>query len=89
MQRPFNTSHLDKLVDALQAATRWLDIGEYEAICRASDDAFDAVIASLTARAAVCSHTVAPTADEAKMAAREGWFALPVDASLGLLIEQG
>jgi len=85
-KRAAKTPELNGVVDALLAAAPWLDLGEYDRLCRSSDDAFDAVIASLTARAAVCNQTVAPTSVQAAMAAREGWIALPLKASLDKLV---
>jgi hypothetical protein len=48
-----------------------------EAACRRSDDAFDAVIAALTARAAVLGRTDLPPASSLDAARVEGWIALP------------
>jgi predicted nuclease with RNAse H fold len=79
---------LRELVDNLLAAAPWLELGEYEDLCRRNDDAFDAIIASLTARATVCNQTLAPTDEQAALAAREGWIALPLKGSLGQLIAQ-
>lgn len=77
-----NRSTLSALVDKLVTVAPWLDLAEYEQICRTSDDAFDAVIASLTARAERCGLTEPPTPVQAKGAAREGWIALPSKGSL-------
>jgi hypothetical protein len=50
--------------------------------CLSSDDAFDALIAALVARAATLA-MVEPIPDEDRMAAtREGWIAIPVSGSL-------
>ena len=65
-------------VDGLIAATRpWLDLGAHEPLMRASHDAFDAVIAALTARAAALGHTAGPDARQRAVARVEGWIAVP------------
>ncbi|GAA3609146.1 DUF429 domain-containing protein [Nonomuraea rosea] len=50
-KRAANLVELDMLVDRLLAAAPWLELGEYEPLCRASDDATDAVVSALAARA--------------------------------------
>jgi Protein of unknown function (DUF429) len=81
-----NALALGLLVDALLDAARWLDLGEYVEVCRRSDDAFDAVIAALTARAAADPALTIPPDDEQRMlAASEGWIVLPKKDTLGLL----
>lgn len=71
-------SRRDQLVDELLGvAGGWLDFGTYEADCRASDDALDAVLASMTARAAVQGLTEPIPADMQVAADTEGWIALP------------
>jgi predicted nuclease with RNAse H fold len=65
------------LVDELIAAAPWLDLGDFAPLCRASHDAFDAVIAALAARAAALGQTLAPTVDQLEAARTEGWIALP------------
>ncbi|WP_250000862.1 DUF429 domain-containing protein [Actinoplanes sp. M2I2] len=67
----------DSLVDELLAAAPWLELGPFEAVCRRSHDAFDAVIAALAARAAALGHTLPPTPAQREAAQREGWIALP------------
>jgi predicted nuclease with RNAse H fold len=47
------------------------------ALCRQSDDAFDAVLCALIARAAALGRTRRPDASQAKAAAAEGWIAVP------------
>ncbi|WP_122263932.1 DUF429 domain-containing protein [Ornithinimicrobium cerasi] len=76
-----------ELVDELIRAAPWLDLGAHEGDCRKSDDALDAVLASMTARAAYRNLTepLPPGAEAA--AAAEGWIALPrADSSIGDLI---
>lgn len=65
------------LVDELLERAEWLDLDGYESTCRASDDALDALLASLTARASAVRLTE-PVPIEARAAAEiEGWIALP------------
>lgn len=80
-----NATALQVSVSALQQAAPWLDLGTHETLCRTSDDAFDAVVAALIARAAACGLTTRP-GDPQRAAARvEGWIAVPVPGSLPLL----
>lgn len=67
----------DELVTALTTVAPWLNLGEFEPLCRASDDAFDAVITALIARAAALGRTAAPSEDDRETAAREGWIHVP------------
>jgi predicted nuclease with RNAse H fold len=71
-----NVTILGSLVDSLRRSAPWLDLGEFEPLCRRSDHAFDAVIAALLARAAALGLTTPP--DDPATAATEGWIALPV-----------
>ncbi|MEV0731355.1 DUF429 domain-containing protein [Polymorphospora sp. NPDC050346] len=68
------------LVDELLAAAPWLDLGPHEQTCRTSHDAFDAVIAALTARAAALGHASRPDDRQRRLACTEGWIALPTGA---------
>ena len=67
----------EALTADLRRAAPWLDLGVAEAEMVRSDDAFDAVIAALIARAHAVggSHDVPPILRE--QADREGWIALP------------
>jgi predicted nuclease with RNAse H fold len=65
------------LVDHLQAAAPWLDLGSHEELLRASHDAFDSVIAAFGARAVALGHFRRPVGAERPAAAVEGWIALP------------
>jgi predicted nuclease with RNAse H fold len=72
------------LVDhLLQETATWLSVGPSDvALCVASDDAFDALVAALVARAAAVG-LVEPIPEEDKVAARnEGWIAVPQAGSL-------
>jgi predicted nuclease with RNAse H fold len=70
-----NVTILGSLVDSLRRSAPWLDLSEFEPLCRRSDHAFDAVIAALLARAAALGLTIPP--DDPATAATEGWIALP------------
>lgn len=54
-------------------------------LCRASDDALDAVVAALVARAAALGLCQGPPPHLAATAAREGWIALPAPDALDRL----
>lgn len=75
------------LVNELLAAAPWLDLGLHEQLCRTSHDAIDAVIASLTARAAALGHVTRPDATQREIARTEGWIALPTGAIADLIQE--
>ncbi|MEV4106604.1 DUF429 domain-containing protein [Nonomuraea sp. NPDC049695] len=76
-KRAANLTELGRLVDRLLEAAPWLDLGEYEPLCRASDDATDAVVSALAARASALGLATVPTGEQAGVAATEGWIALP------------
>lgn len=71
--------------DDLLAAAPWLDCGPHGETIRRSHDAFDAVVAALTARAASRGQTCPPGADDLGAAATEGWIAVPT-SPIGQLI---
>jgi predicted nuclease with RNAse H fold len=73
-----HAEHRRQLVDALLAAAPWFELSELDAgRLRHSDDAFDAVIAALVARAAAVGAVGEPGPSDAELAAREGWIAIP------------
>lgn len=76
-KRPRGARALASLADGLLAAAPWLDLGAHDALCRTSHDAFDAVIAGLTARAAARGMTIEPDSEQQAAACSEGWIALP------------
>lgn len=86
-KRTENAPHLDELVTRLRAAAPWLNLGEHESRCRTNDDAFDAVIAALSAAAARSGLTTPPTASTIGLAKAEGWIAVPNAGSLSGLLE--
>lgn len=71
----------------LERTSPWLRIGAgHEARCRQRDDAFDALVAALIARAAAAGLVEdIPDADRAA-AGREGWMAIPTVGSLEQLV---
>ncbi|MGP3933596.1 DUF429 domain-containing protein [Nonomuraea sp. KM88] len=76
-KRAANLAGLGELVDRLREAAPWLDLGGHEPLCRASDDATDAVISALAARASALGLATVPAGNQAQAAATEGWIALP------------
>lgn len=79
-----NQAVLDTVVDRLLQAAPWLDLGEHEALCRRSDHALDAVVAALSARAAVRDQVCRPNDGELPAARTEGWIAIPTGPLAGL-----
>jgi predicted nuclease with RNAse H fold len=71
--------------DDLLAAAPWLDCGPHGDTIRRSHDAFDAVVAALTARAASRGQTCPPGEDDLAAAATEGWIAVP-SSPIGQLV---
>lgn len=76
-KRSANHGELVRLVDALQERAPWLDIGRCGSLCRTSDDAFDAVVAALTAAAARFGKAGQAPVEHVDAARTEGWIALP------------
>ena len=70
-------SRRSELVDELLAAATWLSLDEHEKSCRASDDALDAVLAAMTARAAAMGLTESIPPEALVAAETEGWIAIP------------
>lgn len=67
-----------RLADELAGRAQWLDLSNARDACVESDDALDAVIAALVARAAARSKTIpAPAGQDAATVEREGWIHLP------------
>lgn len=68
---------------ALLAACPWLRLAPgAAALIAASDDAFDALVAALIARAAVLGLTHHPPPEDTELARVEGWIAVPTEGSL-------
>jgi predicted nuclease with RNAse H fold len=69
--------------DLLGRVGDWLRLTERQrGVMLGSDDALDALIASLNARAATLGLTLKPEPDLHREAARKGWIAIPDEASL-------
>lgn len=82
---PRTPAALAAVAGDLLAAAPWLDCGPHEDTIRRSHDAFDAVIAALTARAASQGQTWPPSAADLRAARTEGWIAIP-NLPIGQLI---
>jgi predicted nuclease with RNAse H fold len=76
-KQPTRPCALGRLVDHLQAKAPWLDCSSCEQALRRSHDALDAVIAAMTARAAIQGHTRQPGEADLTAAQTEGWIAIP------------
>jgi predicted nuclease with RNAse H fold len=77
-----NAAALGQLMDQLKAKAEWLRLGPFEDLCRDSDNAADAVVAALTARAAALGLTRDPGETQMPAARSEGWIAIPARSSL-------
>lgn len=75
------------LADIERTTAPWLilDTGA-RAACTESDDALDALISSLVARAAAIGSTRGPSLEERERARHEGWIHLPAPDSLASLL---
>ena len=71
------SERLGLILDSLETAAPWLDLAGHRDDLAASDDMFDAVIASLTARAVSLGQTLRPAGDHAAAARSEGWIHVP------------
>jgi predicted nuclease with RNAse H fold len=76
-KQPAKPGAVDRVVDHLLAAAPWLDCASYEQAVRRSHDVLDAVIAAMTARAAVQGQTYQPGEADLAAARTEGWIAIP------------
>ena len=87
-KRRAGRSLLRSLLNEVRERLPWLRLGgqEEQGLLEASDDAFDALVAALTARAAWLGLTVRPSPEEQAIAEREGWIALPLPGSLVQLL---
>ena len=75
---------LSSAVADLAVKAPWLDLAGYRADLAASDDMFDALIASLSARAVALGRTLHPGPGQAAAALTEGWIHLPSGQLSGL-----
>ena len=87
-KRAANRTVLTGLADALRTAAPWLHLGEWQGQMSSDDDAFDAVVTALIARAAELGRTSLPSAQDMPVALREGWIHVP-DCELDQLISAG
>jgi predicted nuclease with RNAse H fold len=79
-----------ELVRHLQKKARWLHLSDDQRrMVVGSDDALDALIAALNARAARLGLTLKPEPHEQRDAIREGWIAVPEKDSLENLLGPG
>ena len=80
----------EDLLAALESAAPWLswEPGARDA-CVDSDDALDAVLCALIARAAALGLTEPPPTEDLRLARTEGWIHLPRKSSLGELLRDG
>lgn len=79
---------LSSMFDNLCADHAWLGASKNDIRqCSHDDHAFDALIASLVARAAHRDLIIRPGEEEAEPAMREGWIAIPLPHSLNMLID--
>ncbi len=70
----------DDLITQLIARAPWLELDAgHRDLLNASDDAVDALVASLNARAAWLGLTLRPKEEERREATREGWIAIPIE----------
>lgn len=76
----------EKLVDEIARRAPWLDLAFAREACIDSDDALDALLASLVARAAALGKTAPPPAGQAGRIGREGWIHLPEPGTLEQLL---
>ena len=82
---------LEELCSALLRRAPWLRITDEEHIklLRSRDDAFDALVAALVARAASLGLTAAPSSADRPRAEIEGWIHVPLEGSLQSLEGRG
>lgn len=80
---PEHRAERETLVNEFLQQTWWLTVPDVEAErCRQNDDAFDALIAALVARATLCELTHEIPEEHADVALHEGWIAVPREGSL-------
>ncbi len=80
-----NRPNLQSLVVSFDAQIDGLEFGQFRDTCESSDDAFDAVVAAVIARAAALGRTRMPSPADEGVARREGWIHLP-DAGIATLM---
>ncbi|RVW08238.1 DUF429 domain-containing protein [Prescottella agglutinans] len=80
-----NRPNLQTLVAGFDAGIGGLEFGDFRESCESSDDAFDAVVAAVIARAAAFGRTRMPQPVDEDVTRREGWIHLP-EAGLATLV---
>jgi len=85
---PKKRRELQALWIALKQKTPWLQFADkgQESLIMDRDDALDALVAALIARAAKKGLTICPTDDERNRATTEGWIHVPTPGSLEKLL---
>lgn len=79
----------ETLLAAIEDRAGWLSwLPGARDVCVDNDDALDAVLAALVARAAAMGLTAAPDVDDIGLAHSEGWIHLPVGNSLAALMAE-
>ena len=77
---------LAAILASLRDICPWLTMtADAQSLCARSDDAFDALICALIARAARIGLTLRPAPDAVDRARTEGWIAIPTSGSLSQL----
>ena len=76
-KEPKNADTRSGLVGDIRERFGWLDFGGHADLCRASDDALDAVLCAVIARLQVTRRVLALPSERTGVAAVEGWIALP------------
>ena len=85
-KRKENSEERRELVAHLLTKTTWLSVESNSVeLCIDSDDAFDALVAALVARAAAVELVEPIPGEDLTSALREGWIAVPIDGSLNRL----
>ncbi|MFW0783413.1 DUF429 domain-containing protein [Gordonia sp. CPCC 206044] len=74
-----------EMIEDLSVSAPWLDLAAHRQRMVHDDNAFDAVVTALIARAAALGHTCLPGAVDAPVAAREGWIHVP-QCTVGQLV---
>ncbi len=69
-----------RLLADIEAAAPWFSAGPFRPLMIDSCDAFDAVLAAFSSRAAALGQYLAPTAEQLDQARVEGWIAVPNEA---------
>lgn len=83
---PKKRAALADLVRRLLDAMPYLEVTpQQRAMLERSDDAFDALVSALVARAAKLGHATRPAPEEQDRAEREGWIAVPTAPVVALL----